>query len=73
MGKHSTETPDVIFSETNRFIIIRHMLFENRKKCNFGSLIFTHHGNIQFFQKVDFLGVSPRKLSLSKIGVMDMS
>ena len=35
--------------------------------------IFSKKGEMSFFQKTCFLGVWPRKLSLSKIGVMDMS
>ena len=35
--------------------------------------IFLKKCKISFFQKVRFLGVWPRKLSLSKIGVMNMS
>ena len=35
--------------------------------------IFSKKGDISLFEKVRFLGVWPRKLSLSKIGVMDMS
>ena len=34
---------------------------------------FPKKGKISFFQKCVFWGVWPRKLSLSKIGVMDMS
>ena len=34
---------------------------------------FQKKGKISFFQKCVFWGVWPRKLSLSKIGVMDMS
>ena len=35
--------------------------------------IFSQKGEFPFFQKVPFLGVWCRKLSLNKIGVMDMS
>ena len=35
--------------------------------------IFSKKGKMSFFQKTCFLGVWPRKLSLSKIGLMDMS
>ena len=35
--------------------------------------IFSKKGEMSFFQKTCFLGVWPRKLTLSKIGVMDMS
>ena len=35
--------------------------------------IFSKKGEMSFFQKTCFLGVWPRKLSLSKIGLMDMS
>ena len=34
---------------------------------------FQKKGEMSFFQKTCFLGVWPRKLSLSKIGLMDMS
>ena len=34
---------------------------------------FQKKGKMSFFQKTCFLGVWPRKLSLSKIGLMDMS
>ena len=35
--------------------------------------IFSKKGTMSFFQKTCFLGVWPRKLSLGKIGPMDMS